>query len=640
MNKVKTFLWVFVTILALIAVGSFAVQAMPIKTVPPEKCEIEVISDYCTYSFTDSTENVVTEFFVGETYTLNATSDYGYNLQSVSFNNEVVSLPYTFVASVNDFVTISTEPITIVPNVISALSDYSFTNINDEVVTEFTFGETYTITVTPTYCAEFEKIVFNNEIITENSYTFILDTTSVSLEIWSDYSELPYSVSAENCSYYFMDVVGNYPTELKLGTIYTLYANPIDGYEIVSATLNGNEISLPYRFSCHSVGETFNFVIDAVEKPKFVTINFDYDSSLGSVQITELNGNVVTEYIQNTDYILSITPNYGYYVYSIYSLEGGQRFYENNQTFNTGAVTQLNITIFIKPMEIAPESLIETTNCTYSLTYPSGYTANQLIFGETYILNATANDGYAISSVEYMGETHALPYTFTFNNLTEKFVLNAVQLQESTLSLSFGNGFTDNCSNWYIQDMQGNLVWDNENEFNPNGYADGLVVGDTYNLIWDNATIFSNASFTTISSVNFSQNGNNELTFVAQSNNDFDLGCSVSYTYSNFVYVIAGCLGNFKSMPSITWEVYGTGVEVWDFDNGFADGYANGLIAGEEYYEYHSFDIESPCSWTYRFNGVKDMPPFVATEGYNKCLVYFVSQELDAENIIVPEYLL
>lgn len=520
MNKVKTFLWVFVTILALIAVGSFAVQAMPIKTVPPEKCEIEVISDYCTYSFTDSTENVVTEFFVGETYTLNATSDYGYNLQSVSFNNEVVSLPYTFVASVNDFVTISTEPITIIPNVISALSDYSFTNINDEVVTEFTFGETYTITVTPTYCAEFEKIVFNNEIITENSYTFILDTTSVSLEIWSNYSELPYSVSADNCSYYFMDVVGNYPTELKLGTIYTLYANPIDGYEIVSATLNGNEISLPYRFSCHSVGETFNFVIDAVEKPKFVTINFDYDSSLGSVQITELNGNVVTEYIQNTDYILSITPNYGYYVYSIYSLEGGQRFYENNQTFNTGAVTQLNITIFIKPMEIAPESLIETTNCTYSLTYPSGYTANQLIFGETYILNATANDGYAISSVEYMGETHALPYTFTFNNLAEKFVLNSTQAQIYTSHVDYT---AENCQNWTITDTSGNTVWVKGLGFWDG--ATGLVVGNTYRgmFIPNTNCVFSSLTINGVDSSSLV--GGSFFNFVAQEENNISLVC-------------------------------------------------------------------------------------------------------------------
>lgn len=525
MNKLKTFLWVFVAFLALFAVGSFAVQAMPIKTVPSEKCKIEVISEYCTYSFTDSTENVATEFVVGETYTLNATSDYGYTLESVSFNNEIVSLPYTFVASVNDFVTISTEPITIIPNVISSLSDYSFTNINDEVVTEFTFGETYTITVTPTYCAEFEKIVFNNEIITENPYTFTLDSTSVSLEIWSNYSELPYSVSAENCSYYFMDVVGNYPTELKLGTIYTFYANPVDGYTITSATLNGMEISLPYQFSCNSIGEIYNFVINTQEQFNNVIINLNYDSAYCSPYITDVMGGTPTTFLPNTYYILNVNPAYGWQADYIYTNTGEQLF--DNATFYTGSATEIAINIQLSQATIDKYSLVEANNCSFVIvdgeTY--GY-VDTLTFGREYILRATANSGYTISQVEYMGQIYDLAHRFTFNNLTEKFYLNAEPIQAYTPYVSIDN------HSYEFKDMSNNTVAE-------------LKVGETYKLIVRNnygyyySTLYLNGSVLNYISWDFVNNNENfyekAYIFTATEQTNIYTEVYIAYLYPNVI---------------------------------------------------------------------------------------------------------
>lgn len=145
-------------------------------------------------------------------------------------------------------------------------------------------------------------------------------------------------------------------TQLTSGTEYQMRLGAIEGKEIREIVYNGETLwsgtktnqDGPLFFTFTAVANGVLTITTADQSPG-ITINFDYDSSLGTVHLTDTQGNIVTEYTKNTDYVLVVNPNYGYYMYSAYSLEGGQREYTNYSTFNSGSTSVLNITIFIKP---------------------------------------------------------------------------------------------------------------------------------------------------------------------------------------------------------------------------------------------------------------------------------------------------
>lgn len=684
------------------------------------------INDYATEAgvaikVVDVGGNPTSDLVLGEQYTIIDTCNPGYEAV-VKVNNEQVTLPHTFTYTEDVELDITAEKIKVVPDMQIYMAGYTLNDTLGNPVTELVYGETYTLSIVPDYCCEFTELQFNGISVYENPYTFTFTDTYASFYCFCNYSNLPYSVSAENCSYYFMDVVGNYPTELKLGTIYTLYANPVDGYSITSATLNGMEISLPYEFSCNSPGETYNFVIytqetvsniipsvnlpyhtytfkdvnnnvvtelipgqtydfiayneygyyinnlylnneilvhsfnnwlddngllteriytfiateeiiitsevlmnsimpncDGLGSWRFqdvetleytyelyylktyiatfepevnyvltsakhngedislpytftptspcsfeatteyvepvdntVSITLNYDSSMCSAYITDINGNTVNEYAQNTDYIIVVNPLNGYEVSSIIWQPGIEL--TNNSVFNTGSTESIPIFITCTPFTFTPEvsaencyysftdsngnttttltygetftisgggnygygtpmltinnsgmydlpytftvnelpftfqlttspvcviysDIVEATNCTYEFTPNSG---NVLVYGTEYTLTAIANSGYTISTVEYMGEPHALPYTFTFNNLTEKFVLNAVEMP-STVSIKVqANGLLFAETDY----SHGAYFYQNLNDSNLNYGADlgfyALSLGKTY----------------------------------------------------------------------------------------------------------------------------------------------------------------
>ena len=90
----------------------------------------------------------------------------------------------------------------------------------------------------------------------------------------------------------------------------------------------------------------------------------------------------------------------------------------------------------IKPQEPTPLGGVDidlitiANNCTYEFTNAENERVYYLKteYSGYYTLNATPNEGYSISTVEYMGETYALPFTFKFTidiYNPEKFYLNA-----------------------------------------------------------------------------------------------------------------------------------------------------------------------------------------------------------------------
>ena len=184
-----------------------------------------IVTTNCDYSLTPGPA-----MYYGNTYTLDAnTEDYeGYTISTVVYKGETYSLPYTFILTdlEEKFYLTAIAPYT--PEVTATNATYSFTNENEEVVTELVQGTTYTLSADPNQYYNLQETTFNGEVVTL-PYTFTAGETAQVVVNTIGMTVIPtLSFVGDYC--FIKDSEGNEVTELIYGDSYTLFFNEPYGY--------------------------------------------------------------------------------------------------------------------------------------------------------------------------------------------------------------------------------------------------------------------------------------------------------------------------------------------------------------------------------------------------------------------------
>ena len=270
----------------------------------------EVTATNATYSFINANEEVVTELVQGTTYTLTAEPNQYYNLQEITFNGEVVTLPYTFVAGEIAEVVISTVGMTVVPEVTSTLTSYHFEDLEGNTVSELTYGESYNLMFEPVLYYKWYLRDSSKQLATGSCYSAgfetykftCADTAIFNLQKGSgvavnvtfvcdegataSYSQPGWNVS-KDCTNKTISLSYNY------GTYASFWLK--NGYKQLSLTLNGENFT----------GSLYSYKITSIEDHVFEIKTEKITTSTMTITYSGLP----TDYKVSTEVVMRVSEN-------------------------------------------------------------------------------------------------------------------------------------------------------------------------------------------------------------------------------------------------------------------------------------------------------------------------------------------
>ena len=300
---------------------------------------------------------------MGETITITATPNTGYELDEVFVNGTAIT-GTTFEMPAEDVEVTATFKAV----------DYTITVIapaNGSVVADkatATVGETVTLSITPNTGYQLSVLKINGNAVLGT--TFVMPAEDV--EITAEFTAIAYSVSVVTPA---NGAIAADKTVAAMGETITVTATPNAGYELDEVFVNGTAIT----------GTTFEMPAEDVE----VTATFkavDYTITV----IASANGSVVADKATATvgeTVTLSITPNTGYQL-SVLKINGN-------------AVLGTTFVMPAEDVEITAEfsAIVYTVSSVNPANGSVAVDKSVAVLGETITVTATPNAGYELDEI-------------------------------------------------------------------------------------------------------------------------------------------------------------------------------------------------------------------------------------------------
>ncbi len=307
----------------------------------------------------------------GDTVTVTATPDEGYELVSITVDGQAISgNTFTMPAS---SVTVSATFRAIEYTITTASVSNGTLSTN---VTKATIGTTITVTATPNEGYELVSITVNGTVFSGNTFTMPAGNVTVG----ATFRAIEYTITTASVS---NGTLSTNVTKATIGTTITVTATPNEGYELVSITVDGQAISgntFTMPAANVTVGATF------VAEKYSITVNTDGNgSATASLSVAEM-GDVIT---------IAVTPNENYELDKV--LVNGSAISGLSFTMPASNVT-VSATFKLKQQTSSSSSSEESSSSSMSEESSSNSSSSEMSSSESSSSSNTSQDTSSSSS--------------------------------------------------------------------------------------------------------------------------------------------------------------------------------------------------------------------------------------------------